>query len=204
MTGPVSFNKLLYLFPLLSPPVPVTIQKMLETNMPPEIVLDIVRQLNDQGIEVILDGGWAVDALLGYQSRPHEDMDVAVFHKDVPAIRGLLENIGYSIVPRDDSWECNFVYGNEEGHLVDIHSCSFDDENKYIYGVEYAWEALQGWGQIEGVDVRCIPPEILVEYHTGYPLDENDYQDVKLLCEKFNLIIPPDYQLFLAAEDDTS
>ena len=172
--------------------------------MPPDIVLDIVRRLNDQKIEVILDGGWAVDALLGYQSRPHEDLDVAVFHKDVPAIRGLLEDLGYVVVPRDDSWECNFVYGNGEGHLVDIHSCSFDDKNKYTYGVEYTWKALQGQGQIEGVDVRCIPPEILVDYHTGYALDENDYHDVKLLCEKFKLAIPPEYQPFLDQEKKIS
>lgn len=165
--------------------------------MPLEIAMEIVRLLNDQGIEVILDGGWAVDALLGYQSRLHEDLDVAVFHKDVPAIRAILESLGYSIVPRDDSWECNFVYGNDEGHLIDIHSCSFDKENNNIYGVEYTWEALQGWGQIGNMKVRCIRPDILVEYHTGYPQDENDFHDVKLLCEKFDLTIPADYQQFL-------
>ena len=172
--------------------------------MPPEIVLEIVRRLNGQGIDVILDGGWAVDALLGYQSRPHEDLDVAVFHKDVPAIRTLLEDLGYSIVPRDDSWECNFVYGNEEGHLIDIHSCSFDEDNKHIYGVKYTWEALQGRGQIGGVDLRCIPPEILVEYHTGYQLDGNDYHDVRLLCAKFNLAIPSGYKPFLDQEGKSS
>jgi lincosamide nucleotidyltransferase A/C/D/E len=168
--------------------------------MPPETVLEIVGLLNDQGIEVILDGGWAVDALLGHQSRPHEDLDVAVFHEDVPAIRALLEDLGYLVVPRDDSWECNFVYGNEYGHLIDIHSCSFDEENKNIYGVEYTWAALQGRGEIGGVQVRCIPPNILVEYHTGYSLDKNDFHDVKLLCEKFNLTMPPDYTPFLDDE----
>ena len=33
---------------------------------------------------------------------------------------------------------------NEDGHLVDIHSCSFDEEHNNIYGVEYTWEAFQG------------------------------------------------------------
>lgn len=172
--------------------------------MPLETVLEFVLLLNDQGIEVVLDGGWAVDALLGYQSRLHEDLDVAVFHEDVPAIRALLEGLGYSIVPLDDSWECNFVYGNEDGHRIDIHSCSFDEENKNIFGVEYTWEALQGWGQIGEVRVRCIPPEILIEYHTGYPLDKNDYQDVRLLSEKFNLAMPADYQPFWDEEDGNS
>jgi lincosamide nucleotidyltransferase A/C/D/E len=170
---------------------------MPNSEMPPEIVLNLIRLLNEEGIEVIIDGGWAVDALLGYQSRPHEDLDVAVFHKDVPAIRKILEKIGFSVVPRGDSWECNFVYGNDEGHLIDIHSCSFNEKKENYFGVKYTWEAFQGVGEINGVCVRCVPPDILVEYHTGYPLDENDFHDVKLLCEKYQLPIPPDYQPFL-------
>jgi lincosamide nucleotidyltransferase A/C/D/E len=170
---------------------------MLNPNMPQEIVVQLLHQFEDQGIEVIIDGGWAVDALLGYQSRPHKDLDLAVIHKDVPAIRSLLESLGYIIIPRDDSWECNFVYGNDIGHLVDIHSCSFNDEKQHVFGVAYTWEALQGWGEVGGKRVRCIPPEILVDYHTGYTLDEDDYHDVRLLCEKFNLDIPAEYQPFL-------
>jgi len=177
---------------------------MSETVMPVEAVLEFVQLLKSHGIEVILDGGWAVDAQLGYQSRSHEDLDVAVFHKDVPAIRRLLERRGFSIVPRGDSWECNFVYGNRDGHLIDIHSCSFDADNQHIYGVPYTWEALSGMGVIQGTPVRCIPPEILVEYHTGYPLDENDYHDVKLLCAKFGLAVPSDYLPFLENKADTS
>jgi lincosamide nucleotidyltransferase A/C/D/E len=165
--------------------------------MPQATVLELIRHFQDQGIEVILDGGWAVDALLGYQSRSHEDLDLAVFHQDVPAIRALLEKNGYTPVPRDDSWECNFVYGNDEGHLVDIHSCSFNEEKLNIFGVAYTWEALQGMGQIAGVPLRCVPPHILVDYHTGYPLDQNDYHDVRLLCEKFGLALPDEYQSFL-------
>lgn len=165
--------------------------------MPAGKVLEIFQLLKDQGIEAILDGGWAVDAQLGYQSRPHEDLDLAVFHKDVPAIRTLLEANGYSIVPRNDSWECNFVYGNDEGHLIDIHSCSFDEDQNHIFGVAYTWEALQGQGEILDTPVRCVPPEILVDYHTGYTLDENDYHDVKLLCDKFKIDLPPDYLPFL-------
>lgn len=173
---------------------------MPKPNMPAGIVLDLVKLLNGKGIEIILDGGWAVDAQLGYQSRPHEDLDVAVFHKDVPAIRSILEANGYSIIPRNDSWECNFVYGNQKGHLIDIHSCSFNEEKQNIFGVEYSWEALQGQGEILNTPVRCVPPEILVEYHTGYTLDENDYHDVKLLCGKFGIDLPPEYLPFQEME----
>ena len=172
--------------------------------MPSETVLEIIQLLHDQNIEVILDGGWAVDALLGYQSRSHEDLDIAVFHEDVPAIRALLEGKDYAVVPRDDSWECNFVYGNRDGRLIDFHSCSFDKDRNNIFGVAYTWEALIGKGEISGVPVRCVPADILVEYHTGYPLDENDYHDVRLLCKKFNLTIPPDYNSFRSEDNQLS
>lgn len=165
-------------------------------NMPAEAVLEFVLLLEDHNIEVILDGGWAVDALIGKQTRLHEDLDIAVFHKDVPLIRTLLEERGFVELPRDDSWECNFVYGNQAGHLIDIHSCTFDEDGNNVFGVAYTLEAFSGSGEIDGYPVRCIPPALLMEYHTGYPLDDNDFHDVKQLRSKFGLNIPAEYQEF--------
>jgi len=53
--------------------------------------------------------------------------DVTVEHKDVPQIRSLLEARGYQDVPRDDTRDCNFMPGDDQVHLVDIHSCTFDE-----------------------------------------------------------------------------
>jgi lincosamide nucleotidyltransferase A/C/D/E len=167
------------------------------TDMPAEKVIEIIQLFNSHRIEAIIDGGWAVDALLGEQTRPHLDLDLAVFHKDVPLIRSLLEERGYQEVPQDDSWECNFVYGNDRGYLIDIHSCTFDEEKKKIFGVEYHWDSLQGEGVILGHRVRCIPPDWLVDFHSGYDLDHNDYHDVRLLCEKFDLPLPDEFSSFL-------
>ncbi len=135
-------------------------------------VLDIIHLLNQNGIEVILDGGWGVDALLGRQTRKHNDLDVAVLHKDVPAIRSLLEARGYRDIPQGDTWECNFVLGNDQGHLFDLHSCTFDEAGDNVFGVKYPFESWQGHGTITGVPVRCIAPEWMVKFHAGYQLDE--------------------------------
>ena len=62
-------------------------------------VIEFVQLLNQNKIEVCIDGGWGVDALLGKQSRPHADLDIAMVHKDVPQIRALLEARGYKDVP---------------------------------------------------------------------------------------------------------
>ena len=170
-------------------------------GMPAEDVIEFVKLLKQHNIEVIIDGGWGVDALLGEQTRPHEDLDIAVQHKDVPVIRAMLEARGYQDVPRDDTRDCNFVLGDAEGHLIDFHSFTFDSEGKIIFGVEYPYESLNGIGSINGCPVRCITPEWMLKFHTGYPLDENDYHDVRLLCQRFNIEIPSEYDSFIQQEE---
>jgi len=41
-------------------------------------VVAFCRGLRALGIEIWLDGGWGVDALLGEQTRPHKDLDIVV------------------------------------------------------------------------------------------------------------------------------
>jgi lincosamide nucleotidyltransferase A/C/D/E len=159
-------------------------------------VIALVQLLRQHQIEVCIDGGWGVDALLGEQTRAHADVDIAVQHKDVPQIRALLEARGYHDVPRDDTWECNFVLGDDEGHLIDIHSYTFDAEGQNVYGVAYPYASLQGTGTIDGYTVRCVPSAWMVRFHTGYELDEDDYRDVKLLCQRFGIDMPSEYDAF--------
>ncbi len=108
-----------------------------QPEMTAEDVVAFVRLCKEHGIDIIIDGGWSVDALLGEQTRRHEDLDVVVQHKDVTEIRTLLSARGYSEVQRDDSWECNFVLGDAHGHLIDIHSCTFD-----IHGQQRVWRRI--------------------------------------------------------------
>ncbi|MBI9051382.1 MAG: nucleotidyltransferase family protein [Anaerolineaceae bacterium] len=172
------------------------------TQMTAQDVIHILKLLAQHKIEVVVDGGWGVDALLGQQTRPHEDLDMAVNHRDVPKIWELFTAMGYREIVRDDSWECNFVLGDEHGHVLDFHSCTFDEDGNNIFGVDYAFESWQGYGMIDGCQVKCIPPEWMVKFHTGYALDENDYHDVKLLCQKFNIPVPDEYDGFLENESN--
>lgn len=173
-----------------------------DPEMTAQDVIAFVRLLNANGIEVIIDGGWAVDAQVGRVTRRHADLDIAVDHRDTGRIRTLLETRGYSEVPRDDSWECNFVLGDEQGHQIDVHSYSFDADGKLVHGVPYPFESLAGHGTIGSEAVRCITPEWLVQFHTGYPLDENDYRDVKALCQCFGIAIPAEYRAFIEKKED--
>ena len=165
-------------------------------------VIGIVRLFNQNHIDFYIDGGWGVDALLEQQTRTHADLDIAVQHKDVPQIRALLEARGYNDVSRDDTRDCNFVLGDSQGHQIDIHSYTFDSVGNHIYGIAYPCDSLTGTGSVNGHPVKCISPEWMVKFHTGYKLDANDYHDVKALCQRFSIKMPLEYERF-EMKDDT-
>ena len=169
---------------------------MQDIEMTAEDVVNILQLLEDNNIEVYVDGGWGVDALVGKQTRKHLDLDLAIPHKYEEKTRELLKYYGYIEIPRCDSWECNFVLGDIKGHLVDIHTYTFDDKGDNIFGVAYLPHHLTGTGMINGYTLKCPPPEVMVEFHTGYEVDEVDYKDVKELCVKYNIPIPKDYDKY--------
>jgi len=127
------------------------------------------------GLNICIDGGWAVDAMLGKQTRPHSDLDIAL---------------------RPDSWEHNFVLQTVSGDTIDAHSYELHSDGSNKFGVAYIAEHLCGEGIILGARVRCVPPHWLVLFHAGYEVDETDWHDVRLLCERFGIPIPDIYERF--------
>jgi lincosamide nucleotidyltransferase A/C/D/E len=167
-----------------------------DKEMSGAVVVQLLQLFAESGIEVVVDGGWGVDALLGKQTRSHGDLDIALQHKDVPKLRALLEARGYRDVPRGDTRDCNFVMGDDQGHEVDFHSYTFDAHGKLVFGVEYPFSSLTGSGSILGYQVKCISAKWMVKFHSGYELDENDYRDVSALCERFGIALPTEYERF--------
>jgi len=58
-------------------------------------VLDLYNALERMGVEIWIDGGWGVDALLEQQTRSHQDLDIAIQEKDIPKLVELLAARGY-------------------------------------------------------------------------------------------------------------
>jgi lincosamide nucleotidyltransferase A/C/D/E len=96
---------------------------------------ELVEFLERHGLEIHVDGGWAVDALLGEQTRPHDDLDIALPHEQVPRLREMLAVRGYYEQARRDSWECNFVLADAHGRKLDVHSYTLDADGNNLYGV---------------------------------------------------------------------
>ncbi|MDA1348786.1 MAG: aminoglycoside nucleotidyltransferase [Chloroflexi bacterium] len=167
-------------------------------EMTAEDVLDLYSSFESLGIRIWVDGGWGIDALLGEQTRPHADLDIAIQQKDLPALRELLAGRGYEDVERDDTSPWNFVLGDGNGHEVDVHAIVFDADGNGLYGpvekgVMYPAASLTGTGTIDGRTVKCIAAEYMVKFHTGYELHDTDFADVTALCERFGIEYPKEY-----------
>jgi len=164
-------------------------------------VLGFLDSMRALGIRIWLDGGWAVDACLGSQTRRHADLDIVIEQRDVAAVVAALERVAYTPVPRPDTRAWNFVLGDDAGHQIDFHVIVLGEDGRGIYGPpengdSYPAEALAGKGTINGRTVDCVTPEWLVRFHTGYQSDETDWADVSALCERFGIPVPSEYLRF--------
>lgn len=168
-------------------------------------VLDFYKTMSEVSVEVWVDGGWGVDALLGKQTRSHKDLDIAIQEKHVALLRDVLLGRGFTEVRLEDARPWNFVLGDEAGREIDVHVIVLDDSGNGVYGPSekgemYPAASLTGSGIIDGQRVRCISPEWAVKFHSGYELKEKDFRDVSALCQKFGVELPPIYERFRGTE----
>jgi lincosamide nucleotidyltransferase A/C/D/E len=164
-------------------------------------VISLYKLLQKNGITVWIDGGWGVDALLGYQTRSHKDLDIVIEEKDVSRMWEHLQNNGYQEIKLENARPHNFVLGDKKGHEIDVHVIALDLKGNGIYGhvgngEVYPAASLTGIGRIADTDIQCISPEWMVKFHSGYKLKEKDFQDVSALCEKFGISLPEEYLKF--------
>src|SRR6059058_746692 len=130
--------------------------------MTSQVVLELYSYLAESDIVVWLDGGWCVDALLGRESRPHKDLDIAIDWKDVQRLRSALEERGYREVRQESHF--NFVLADDRGNELDVHAFVRDEHGEIVGGVSYPTRSLSGTGVIAGKEVRCIAPRDMLEF----------------------------------------
>lgn len=162
--------------------------------MEAEAVLRVVECLEAADVPFWVEGGWGVDALLGAQTRPHEDVDLAVAHDAVERAELELGTLGFEV--EEDTRPRGLVLRGPLGK-VDIHPIALDERDNGWHQLSprgwgiYTAEGLEGHGLIEGRPVRCLTPELHLHHHLGYEWDDLDLQDLRLLAERFDLPLPP-------------
>jgi lincosamide nucleotidyltransferase A/C/D/E len=113
-------------------------------------LVHLLRRIEEAGAVVWLDGGWGVDALLGRQTREHDDLDLVLSLDDMPRVAEVLERRGYELA--DGALPMSVVWLDAEGRQVDIHPVAFDEQGGGVYrmrnGEDWVYPAwgFAGWG----------------------------------------------------------
>ena len=158
-------------------------------------LIEVLAWIRGAGIDVWLDGGWGIDALLETQSRSHKDVDLIVAQADSEPLTRLLEEHGFRL--KEGGRPENFVLADHVGREVDIHVVEFDAQRNGIYQMEngelwvFPVRGFSGRGRVQGVEVRCLSPEVAVACHaSGYTPQEKDFADMELLERRFGVELP--------------
>lgn len=153
----------------------------------PAQVEDLFRLFADAKVRVWLAGGWAVDALVGHQTRMHGDMDVAVDVRDLPSLLALLDE--RSFVMRTDWSPSRLELTGPDGQVIDIHPVTFVEDGsgrQAGHGGDSFYYAADGFvlGSINGATIPCLSASQQLRFRQGYEFRPADIHDVALL-EKF-------------------
>jgi lincosamide nucleotidyltransferase A/C/D/E len=152
-------------------------------------VVALYRRLTDNGVPLWIEGGWGIDALLGEQTRPHDDLDIVVEERHLLRLRELLESDGFGDVPRPDTRAWNFVLGHPDGRMIDVHVVVFDASGRGIYGPPengefYPAQSFEGVGTVDGLSVRCLSVDYQLRPR-DHALRDKDIADAAALRARF-------------------
>ena len=162
-------------------------------------VVEVVNALEAAGIDVWVHGGWGIDALLGEQTRPHDDLDVIIGADDIAQAMQVTRGLGFSLMT--DELPSGFVVRDETDRRIDFHPVRFRGDGSAVQqGIRGEWVfsglGLRGTGLINGRSIRCLTPEEQAVRATdqpdeeGYEPDETDRMDMQLLRERFGITLP--------------
>src|SRR5436305_6726680 len=90
-----------------------------QKDMAEQDVIAVVDRLERAGLAVWLDGGWGVDAIVGRQTRPHDDLDIVVLLVEVPLVERELAALGYERA--GGAPPMSFESVDADGRQVDVH-----------------------------------------------------------------------------------
>jgi lincosamide nucleotidyltransferase A/C/D/E len=166
-------------------------------------VLDVTSRMSAAGLSFWLDGGWCVDALIGEETRLHDDLDLVIRLEDSPHIVEVLGESGFGL--ELDDRPTRFVLASGD-RRVDFHPIiSNPDGSARQVGAgpnggdaTFPADGFTGKGAISGVEFRCLSPRLLVLFHTGYSPQQKDWHNVRLLCDRFGIPIPAGFESFRA------
>lgn len=155
--------------------------------MRPSDVMDVLALLDAAGVRAWVDGGWGIDALIGAETREHDDLDLVIDIAVMDSAIAILATHGFTI--HADERPTSFVLRDGDDRRVDVHPVRFDARGGGYQaqpdGTDFYYdpEGLSGTGVIDGRDVACLSAALQIRCHTGYELNEIAVRDRRLLRE---------------------
>jgi lincosamide nucleotidyltransferase A/C/D/E len=144
----------------------------------------VLEALTAAGCAAWIGGGWGVDALVGYQTRGHRDLDLAVDADQEAAALVALGKLGYII---ETDWRPVRVEVVAAGRgRVDVHPVTFDEmgdgRQAHLDGGFFLYPAgCFTIGTIAGRGVNCLTIAQQLRFHSGYQPRDIDHADLALL-----------------------
>jgi lincosamide nucleotidyltransferase A/C/D/E len=149
-------------------------------------VIDLLKKAEHIGVEVWITGGWGVDALIGHQTRPHNDIDIFIQKKDTAVFTEMLKSNGYCDTRMEYTTDDHTAWCDNCDRIIDLHLFEFTEKGILRFEKEnYPFDIFNGKGKIGGITVRCLTVEAQLQYHQGYEHKGKDIHDILLLCETF-------------------
>lgn len=158
-------------------------------------VIDVVLLFEQAGIDIWVEGGWGIDALLGSQTRDHGDLDLIVDAPRASDARALFINGGYEIIFEDLPGHVSFE--DPTGRAVDLSFAVADrygdrwNINRTVGNgdPDYPFDCFT-YGWIGGHKVGCLGPDAQLAHHLGYEIEAVDKWDAALLRDHFDIALP--------------
>ena len=146
-------------------------------------VLRILDVFAAAGIRVWIGGGWGVDALVGRQTRQHQDLDL-MFDRELE--REVVKHLAAAGFAETLDWRPGRFVMSDGTRDLDLHPVEFlSDGSAALHthdGGRFHYPTGSFvTGTIVGEEVPCLRASLQWEFHQGYKPTEKDLHDLSLL-----------------------
>ena len=167
-----------------------------------EDVFQVMGALEAGGVPFAVAGGWGVDALVGRQTRSHDDLDIVIDDYKANLGRALdaLAPLGFRLTGSYErrAWmPMNAVLEDGAGRDVDLDSVNWE-----VLAREFGPPGADGAsrrqfehrvfaeGTLGGRRIPCLSADVQLLYHTEFDLTPRRRHDVTLLRDELGASIP--------------
>jgi lincosamide nucleotidyltransferase A/C/D/E len=154
-------------------------------------VLSVMALFRTAGVHVWIGGGWGIDALLGRETRLHQDLDLMHRVEQEPSVIAALAEAGF--VETLDWRPVRFVVTHPAGREIDLHPLAFASDGSAVQASLEAGRPFEYparcfvTGRIGRAVVPCLSAEQQAIFHHGYEPKDRDRHDMAQLRAAFGI-----------------